>query len=141
MCNARALGWRGKEKKDSKRPAGSWSIYTIAKTAAGASVSETHKRDMIGWWTAGGHYSLLGSVSVCLEDKGNERQKVFTAGGLALYSVHLSWHLEGLIFSETYPAGQRCISKQYEYGQPALTKLRTQEALCLFYFSRGLSRA
>ena len=62
-----------KREKNSKRPAGSWSIYTIAKTAAGASVSETHKRDMIGWRTAGGHYSLLGSVSVCLEGKGNDK--------------------------------------------------------------------
>lgn len=137
MCNARALGWRGKEKKDSKRPAGSWSIYTSAKTAAGASVSETHKRDMIGWWTAGRHYSLLGMSLFAWKVRATTKGVHGWRAGTILCTSQ--WHLEGLIFSETYPAGQKCINKQYEYGQPALTKLRTQEALCLFYFSRGLS--
>ena len=42
MCNARALGWRGKEEKDLKWGAGGASIYTLAKAKHSASVSEDH---------------------------------------------------------------------------------------------------
>lgn len=61
-----------KREKGSKMTAGGWSIYTSAKTGTGASVSETHGRDIIGWWLVMDTIPFWASPSGGLEDQDDE---------------------------------------------------------------------